>query len=580
MKLSIPDIKNGLGTGKLTGVLSLVKNYAKKHKKITAIIIILFLVAVYSMYRSAQQAGTSGVQNTAQAEATRGSIKVTVTGTGTILPVGSENIGKDVSGTVKKIYVQNGDKVKKGDLLAELVNDSLSLQVANARLDLEKARLNLADSSTQLSYDNITAPFSGRIVSLEINTGDEVSKGAVLATLQDDSQLVFDMPVDSAAAKKVSVNQKVEVFLPDQGETVEGRVIVKNSQPVSGYNGENRVYLKIAVAATGNLSSGTKAFGTLTIDGKQVDALSVSTLAWKDQTQLKATLAGKVTGLYAREGQAVRKGQRLFALNSDTAQNQHKTLQVAYEQAQLNLTDLENQLSDLAVKAPIDGIVSGMDVKEGDEIKSSGANSGASSSDSTTTASNGSLGKIINTGQMEVSFPVDEVDIAKVKVGQTANVTVDALPDETFKGKVTDIAEEGVVTNNVSSFEVTILIDNPKSLLKSGMTANVTIVVAQKDNVVLIPIEALQERGGRKFVLTPPSEGSAQGRNMKPVTVGLTNESFAEITEGLQEGDKVLLPGQQANAARTNPMMPGFGGGNRPGGSGGNRSGGGFGGMR
>ncbi|MFZ5640261.1 MAG: efflux RND transporter periplasmic adaptor subunit, partial [Bacillota bacterium] len=499
---------------------------------------------------------------------------------GTILPVGSENIGKDVSGTVKKIYVQNGDKVKKGDLLAELVNDSLSLQVANARLDLEKARLNLADSSTQLSYDNITAPFSGRIVSLEINTGDEVSKGAVLATLQDDSQLVFDMPVDSAAAKKVSVNQKVEVFLPDQGETVEGRVIVKNSQPVSGYNGENRVYLKIAVAATGNLSSGTKAFGTLTIDGKQVDALSVSTLAWKDQTQLKATLAGKVTGLYAREGQAVRKGQRLFALNSDTAQNQHKTLQVAYEQAQLNLTDLENQLSDLAVKAPIDGIVSGMDVKEGDEIKSSGANSGASSSDSTTTASNGSLGKIINTGQMEVSFPVDEVDIAKVKVGQTANVTVDALPDETFKGKVTDIAEEGVVTNNVSSFEVTILIDNPKSLLKSGMTANVTIVVAQKDNVVLIPIEALQERGGRKFVLTPPSEGSAQGRNMKPVTVGLTNESFAEITEGLQEGDKVLLPGQQANAARTNPMMPGFGGGNRPGGSGGNRSGGGFGGMR
>lgn len=580
MKLSIPDIKNGLGTGKLTGVLSLVKNYAKKHKKITAIIIILFLVAVYSMYRSAQQAGTSGVQNTAQAEANRGSIKVTVTGTGTILPVGSENIGKDVSGTVKKIYVQNGDKVKKGDLLAELVNDSLSLQVANARLDLEKARLNLADSSTQLSYDNITAPFSGRIISLEINTGDEVSKGAVLATLQDDSQLVFDMPVDSAAAKKVSVNQKVEVFLPDQGETVEGRVIVKNSQPVSGYNGENRVYLKIAVAATGNLSSGTKAFGTLTIDGKQVDALSVSTLAWKDQTQLKATLAGKVTGLYAREGQAVRKGQRLFALNSDTAQNQHKTLQVAYEQAQLNLTDLENQLSDLAVKAPIDGIVSGMDVKEGDEIKSSGANSAASSSDSTTTASNGSLGKIINTGQMEVSFPVDEVDIAKVKVGQTANVTVDALPDETFKGKVTDIAEEGVVTNNVSSFEVTILIDNPKSLLKSGMTANVTIVVAQKDNVVLIPIEALQERGGRKFVLTPPSEGSAQGRNMKPVTVGLTNESFAEITEGLQEGDKVLLPGQQANAARTNPMMPGFGGGNRPGGSGGNRSGGGFGGMR
>lgn len=596
MKLSI--IKNGPGAGKPGGVLSLVKDYAQKHKKLTLLIAVLLVAAVYGVYRSTQQAGTSGVLNTAQAEAARGSIEVTVTGTGTILPVGSEIIGKNVSGTVKKIYVKNGDRVKKGDLLAELVNDSLSLQTANARLNLEKARLNLNDSSTQLAYDTITAPFSGRIVGLETKAGDEVSKGAGLATLQDDSQLVFDMPVDSATAKKVSLNQKVEVFFPDRGDTVEGRVIVKNSQPVAGYNGQARVYLKIAVAATGNLSSGTKAFGILTIDGKQVEALSVSTMEWKDETQLKATLTGKVTGLYVQEGQTVRKGQKLFALSSDTAQSAQKTQQLAYNQAQLELTDLESQLNDLTVKAPIDGIVSGMDVAEGDEIKSSGANSNTSSKETTTADSAGSLGKVIDTGQMEVSFPVDEVDIAKVKVGQAANITVDALPDQTFRGRVTDIAEEGEVTNNVSSFEVTILIDNPKSLLKSGMTANVTIVVARKDNVVLIPIEALQQRDARKFVLIPPTEGAEQGRNMKPVTVGLTNESYVEIIEGLQEGDKVLLPGQQANTARPNSMFPGFGGGNRPGGNttrssggggsgnsggssgGSSRSGGGFGGMR
>lgn len=620
MKLSI---SNSGGTNKINGILGSVRNYIKNHRKITAIIVILCLAAIYGVYRFTNKTDSTSGENTAQAVATRGSIEVTVTGTGTIYPVADEEIGKNVSGTVNKIHVKNGDKVKKGDLLMEVTNDTLKLQLENAKLDLEKASINLEDSKDQLSFDTVTSPFSGRIVSLEPKTGEEVSKNSVLATLQDDSQLVFNMPVDSATAEKVYVNQKVEVFLPDQGGTVEGRIINKNSQAVSGYNGENRVYIKVAVAATGNLSSGMKAFGTVTVEGKQVDALQVSSLEWMDQTQIKATLTGKVNGVYVHEGQAVKKGQRLFALSSDSAQNQQKTQRVAFEQARLNVTDMESQLDDLVVKAPIDGIVTGMDIKEGDEIgntSSAKASQTSSSSTSTANVSSGSLGKVINTGQMEVSFPVDEVEIAKVKIGQTANVTVDALPDQVFKGKVTEIAEEGVVTNNVGSFEVTILIDNPERLLKSGMSANITIVVAQKDNVVLIPIEALQERGQRKFVLTPEpadssksqnsarswdsgksgdpanskdsedragSAGSGQRQGMKRVTVGLTNESYAEIIEGLQEGDKILLPGQQASSARPNGMFPGMGG-NRPGGSSSNRSSGsggstrsgGFGGMR
>lgn len=567
MKLPANPGGNVSGTGKISALFGSVKNLMVKHKKITAAVALVLVVAVYGTYRTTQQTDASALQNTAQAEVTRGSIEVTVTGTGTIVPVATEDIGPNVSGTVKKIYVQNGDRVKKGDLLAEVVNDSLGVEVANARLELEKAALNLKDSSTQLSDDIITAPFSGRIVNLEVKKGEEISKGAVLATLQDDSQLVFDMPVDSDTAKKVYVNQKVEVFLPDQGETVEGRVIVKNSQPVSGYSGENRVYIKVAVAARGNLSSGMKAFGTVTVGGKQVDALAVSSLQWMNETGLKATLNGEVAAIYVQEGQTVKKGQKLFALHSDTAQSEQKTQQVAYEQALLNLNDLQQQLADLKVTAPIDGIVSGMDIKEGDEIGTgSSGSTGTKTSDmqssasSSTTGSSKTFGKIINTDQVKVSFPVDEVDIAKVKIGQVANLTVDALPDRVFKGKVTEIAEEGEVTNNVASFDVTILVDNSEKLLKSGMTANVTIVVARKDNAVLIPVEALQERGQRKFVLVPADDGSGQGRNMRPVTVGLMNESFAEITQGLQEGDKILIPGQQSDTRNARTMMPGFGG--------------------
>jgi len=558
-----------------------IKRSITEHKKVTAIVIIVLLVAAYGIYRSTQQPDTAS-QSTAQAEAIKGPIEVTVTGTGTITPVTSEEIGPKAAGTLKKIYVKNGDRVKKGDVLMEITNDSLNLQMQTARLDMEKAGIDLADSSSQLVSDTLTASFSGRVVNLEVKAGDDVSKNAVLATLQDDSQLVFDMPVDNNTAQKVALNQQVEVFLPDRDETVNGRVTFKSNQSVSGYSGQNRAYLKVAVAATGSLAPNMKAFGVVTVGGKQVDALAVSTLQWMGQTQIKAPLAGKLTGIYVQEGQAVKKGQKLFAFDDNSVRNQQKTQQVAYEQAQLNMQDLADQVNELVVKAPVDGVVSGLEAKEGDDIGTSGTSgtsskstssqstSGSSTSSSTTSSSTGSttsLGKIINNTQMEVSFPVDEVDIAKVKIDQNANISVDALPDQVFQGKVTEIAEEGTVTNNVSSFEVTILLDNQESLLKSGMTANVTIVVAKKDNVVLIPIEALQERGKRKFVIDPTqpvqAQGQGQRQNMKPVTVGLTNESYAEIVEGLKEGDKVLLPGQQTSTGRTNSMVPGFGSGGR-----------------
>ena len=552
--------------------LNFIRNFARNRKKTAVFIVILLLAGGYMVYRLNQAPAATGSQNTAEAAVTRGTIEVTVTGTGTIVPVAAQGIGSNASGTVKKLYINNGQRVKKGDILAELTNDTLTMQVAKARLDLEKAGLIMADSAQQLSADTIIAPISGRIVNLQAKTGDQVSSNSAIATLQDDSQLVFDMPVSSYVAGKVAVNQKVEVFLPDQGSTVEGRVTAKNSQPVAGYNGESRTYIKVVIPATGNLTSGTKAFGTVTVDGKPVDALSVSTLEWIGESQLKATLNGKITGIYVQNGQVVKKGQKLFALGSDTNLTQQKTQQFSYQEARLNLTDLEQQQADLMVKAPIDGVVSGLDANEGDDVASSGNKSSSTSSSSSTTAATASttsasksLGKVVNTGQMEVSFPVDEVDIAKVKLGQTANILVDALPEKKFSGKVTDIAQEGTVTNNVSSFNITILVDNPESQLKSGMTANVTIVVAKKADTLLIPIEALQDKGQRKFVLTPAAPGSTQGRNIKRVTTGLTNESYAEITEGLQEGDKILLPAQQSSANRQGFGIGGMGGGRDPG---------------
>lgn len=536
------------------------------NKKTLAGLLVVVLVGGYFVYRSSQNTPTSGTQTTAQAKVTRGNIEVTVTGTGTITPVGSEDINPGVSGTVEKVHVREGDHVKKGDLLMELSSDDLELQIQKAKLDLEKAQVSLSSSASEPVADTIVAPIAGRIVDMDIKIGTNVSPNGALATIQDDSQLAFDMLVDSTTASKAVVNQKVQVFMPDRGETVEGQVVSKGNQALEG-----RSYLKIAVPTSGDLSTGMKAFGTITINGQADDALSVGTLEWKDESQVKATLSGKVNGVYVQDGQVVKKGQKLFSLSSSDNLNQQKSQQLSYQQSQLTLADLEGQKADLLVRASIDGVVSGFDVQVGDEVSSGGSvksnsSSTDSSSGSTNTSATSTLGKIINSGQMEVAFPVDEVDIAKVKVGQSTKVTVDALPEGKYEGKVVKIAEEGTVTNNVSSFDVTILLDNSQKVLKSGMTANVTIQVANKENVLLIPIEALQERGESKGVLVA-GNSAAQPQQMVEISVGLTNETFAEVTKGVQEGQTLLLPGV---TSKTNGGgFPGMGGG--MGGPGGNR---------
>jgi HlyD family secretion protein len=168
---------------------------------------------------------------------------------------------------------------------------------------------------------------------------------------------------------------------------------------------------------------------------------------------------------------------------------------------------------------------------------------------------------------------------------------VSALPDQTFTGKVTAIANEGTSTNGVSSFNVDVSIDNPQNL-KVGMSTEANILTASKDNALYVPLDAVHSMNGQKFVMLATnnsnqgqdqsqskSQGQSQGQgqnwsaNRVTVQTGLANSDYVEITQGLTEGQVVRLP----NLARSNTttatggrsMFGGMGGGF--GGMGGNR---------
>lgn len=154
---------------------------------------------------------------------------------------------------------------------------------------------------------------------------------------------------------------------------------------------------------------------------------------------------------------------------------------------------------------------------------------------------------------LELQVQMDELDVPNVKKDQEAKISVTALPDKTFIGKVKEIAEQGTVMNGVSSFLVTISIDNTTDL-KSGMTADASILVKEKADALYVPVEAVQKNDDDKYYVLVPKKGKNNTtKEVKQyVTIGLHNEDNMEITKGLEKGDEVILP------TKTTSSQPGF----------------------
>lgn len=180
---------------------------------------------------------------------------------------------------------------------------------------------------------------------------------------------------------------------------------------------------------------------------------------------------------------------------------------------------------------------------------------------------------ITNYSDLQVVVGVDELDISKVAVGQTAMVSVSAFPDTDYTGTITAVASEGTSSNGVSTFNVTVHLDKSDNL-KIGMTAEASILTQSKDGVLYVPIEAVRTQGDQKFVLTGEAASQSSddtstrtSASQKTVKTGIGNDTYVEITEGLTEGEIVQLPAVKSSSS-TNAqqgqgmMMGGLGGSN------------------
>jgi len=222
-------------------------------------------------------------------------------------------------------------------------------------------------------------------------------------------------------------------------------------------------------------------------------------------------------------------------------------------------------------------VAAGAEVKKGDELITftDGSDPITSPADGTITTISVAAGERVTSGQvvahvtnyqdLQTVVQIDELDISKIKEGQTVNVKVNSNPDQTYTGKVTAVANEGSSSNGVSTFDVTIHFDNAEGL-KVGMSVEASILTASKEDALYVPLDAIHTANGEKYVIsvTTGSTNQTTGSEQKTVKTGLANEDYVEITEGISAGETVQLPqlasGNSSNTNRRMMQGGGFGG--------------------
>ena len=322
-------------------------------------------------------------------------------------------------------------------------------------------------------------------------------------------------------------------------ETLSGTVSKINASDVvlSG----NRIVrmVTIEVSNPGAMTSSTQATATI---GTSACADS-GTFAYKAEKNVIANVSGEVASLPVAEGASVSKDQTVVVLTSDSLSDQLANAADNVDDAQLSLDNQKDTLDNYTIESPIDGTIIDKTYKQGDNLESGKQ-----------------LCTIFDLSYLTFTMNVDELDISQVQVGQTVQITADALPGQIFEGVVTKVSINGNTTGGVTSYPVTVQIDETNGLLP-GMNVDASVIVSQSLGVLSVPVEAVS-RGNQVLVKTngadAAKEGNAEGipagYAFVEVEVGNSNDDYIEIVSGLSEGDEIAYMKQVAS----NMGMMGF----------------------
>ncbi|MBI3944120.1 MAG: efflux RND transporter periplasmic adaptor subunit [Chloroflexi bacterium] len=507
-------------------------------------LIVIVVVGGFFGYQRISSARAASTQPSAiqSVPVTRGTLLATVSSAGNIAPSSILNMAFTGSGQIKTVKVKIGDKVKAGDVLATLDTSDLDLQLQqnNSNLTVAQAQLEQTKkgpTAAQLAVAEASLA-SAQAAYEDAKQGPTAAEIALAEANVQSAQASYD------AAKK-SVANRGEQMTVAQNTLKKAEIALQDAQSA---------YDKVAWRPDIGVMSQSKTLQQATIDYQTAQAnynLTVSQINDTQVIQAQASLTKAKSDLDNLINQSNDTQLKQAAANVAQAQSSLDSLKntptpedmvvalAKVDQARMNVEQTKLQLKKMQLVAPFDGTITAVNIIPGQQ-------SGGSTAPITLAALN----------DLQIVVNLSEVDQPKVKAGQDVQITLDALPNANLNGKVESIYPAAVIQQGVVNYPVIVKLVNPPLTVISGMTANASIVVDKRENVLLAPNRAIKTQGRTKTV-TVMFEGQ---QITTQVQTGLANDTQTEITSGVKEGDELVL-NATTTTSRGVPGAGGFGGG-------------------
>lgn len=413
------------------------------------------------------------------------SLQVEITASGTVTPFQSVNLSPKNAGRIAKLFVEQGDRVKQGQRIALMENAELQAQFLQARANLQQATARLNDALAGSRPEDIVQArarvFQAQAQLAQARRGNRVQE------------------INQARAQAFAAESRVAL----------ARTRAERYQSLASQGAVSQDQRDEAVTefrnAQANLAEARQRL-SLVEQGSRPEEIA----------RLEAAVAESQAALKELEN-----GRRPQEINQ---------LKAEVEAARAQALGVQVQLRDSLLVAPFDGIVTQRYASEGAFVTPTTSASSSASASSTSV--------VAIARELEILADVPEVDIGRIKNGQSVNIVADAYPDQSFRGKVRLVAPEAVVEQNVTSFQVRIVLETGQEQLKSGMNVDVTFLGDSIPQALVIPTVAIVTEKGKTGVLVPDEKNQPK---FKPVTIGSTIENETQIIEGIQAGDRVFI---------------------------------------
>ncbi|MEH1770858.1 MAG: efflux RND transporter periplasmic adaptor subunit [Nostoc sp.] len=412
-------------------------------------------------------------------------VTLRITASGKVVPVKSVNISPKNPGVLSQLYVEQGDRIQQGQILARMDSASIEAQRSQYRANLAQSQAQLAQALAGSRPQEITQA-KARLAQSQAQLAAAKAGNRPQEIAQSQSQ------VDAAQAKVNYTNEQVKRYQYLYQEGAEKKQLL--DQAISD-DKSARANLEEAKKRLSLVKSGTR---TEEVDQRQA-AVNESRAA-------------------------------LVLLQDGTRPEEIAQRQAAVASAEAQLKGVQVQLEDTIIRAPLSGIVTQKYAEPGAFVTPT---TSASTSASATSSSIVAVAR-----GLEILAQVPEADIGRIKSGQQVEIVADAYPDRVFKGHVRLIAPEAVVEQGVTSFQVRIALDTGTDKLRSGLNVDLTFLGDRVNNALVLPTVSIVTEKGKTGVLIPDAKNKPQFRE---ITVGAQIQDQTQILGGVQAGDRIFV---------------------------------------